>query len=171
MPRIAITTGPRNAGKTTFCKTFTTLRHDVLFVHHDGSPEKETAAWDTIAALIERHGKSVRIVLDCPNAPYERKAVVMQLHSLGAHDVEAWHFITPQCIAIKWLKELRRQRMETASDPRDRRWIELTERHVLEEQYESYILFRSHPISMDEGFTRIYSIDPRTPPDLRVLLR
>ncbi len=171
MPRIAMTTGPRSAGKTTFCKTFMTVRHDVLFVHHDGSPEKEAAVWDTIAGSMTRHGKGVRIVLDHPNTPHERKTIVARLHSLGAHDVEAWHFITPQCTAIRWLKELRQRRIEAATDPRDRRWLELMERHVLEEQHRSYVLFRSHPIAMDEGFTRIYSIDPRTPPDLRVLLR
>ncbi len=163
--RAAIAVGPKAAGKTTFCQSFAAGRSDAILVRSVNNDDftEEGILWKTIVQNLHAcTDKSAHFILDCHCCnPTERKEVIVRLHSLGIADVEAWHFVTPEFICVKWFIERDEREEHALTDPRDRRWRALFRPHAIKAVHHAYIDFPTPTIQ--EGFSRIRRIDPRTP--------
>ncbi len=162
--RAAIAVGPKAAGKTTFCQSFVAGRSDAILIRSNDNDvfTGEGILWRTIAQNLRTNAdKDAQFILDCHCCnPEQRKEIVTRLHTIGIADVEAWHFVTPEFVCVKWFTELDEREERALTDPRDRKWRALFRPHTIKAIHREYAAF---PIpTVQEGFSRIRSIDPRS---------
>jgi len=161
-----LTVGPQGAGKSTFCEELVRvypglalLSRDRVFeeVFGEGWHSPYSGAfyvgmkivWERVAELAAIHDQ---LILDCWNGtPEERQRYSDKLRSLGATRVEAWHFVTPRDVCLGWY----RQKI-TAEQWCGPSVIEFNV-GVCGVNYDK---FHTFPVSPNQGFDLVRTIDP-----------
>ena len=164
--RAYLTVGPQGAGKSTFCHRLVEICPGLILISRDDIYEEvfgkdwhsaysgaHYVGMDEVWKRVETAATtSEQIILDCWNEdPEERRRYVNRLRSLGAVHVEAWHFVTPKEVCMEWYKA-----KITAEG-----WCSL---NLIDFNTQicgrNYDVFHSIPISTDQGFDYIRTIDP-----------
>ena len=162
--RAAIAVGPKAAGKTTFCQLYADTRPGTVLVRPLDEAAKESIdegiLWKTMAQNLRSPAdKDTMLILDCHHDdPAQRKATITRLHALGIADVEAWYFVTPEHVCVKWFMEREEREERALTDPRDRKWRSLFRVEIVKALRHDHARFPFPTVQ--EGFSRIRKIDP-----------
>lgn len=124
---VILTSGPRGAGKSTYCRAVHVQDSEIKLVSRDDllmriygktsfSPYTESS-WEIFEILYKeikrffrerKRGKRKNsiVIFDCWNGwPSERKEISRRLRTFGVHKIVCWKFITPIDICEFWYKE------------------------------------------------------------------
>lgn len=106
------------------------------------------------------------LIVDCWNGhPNERQQMTTKLRLLGTDWIEAWYFVTPEDVSLRWF--LARE----PDNKREGRWGELMLEAKKDSFLHDYHLYHSQPLELAQGFDVIKTINPLVPPKLDDLLR
>lgn len=189
----ALAIGPQGAGKSTFCKKMVEAEPGIVLVSRDAillelfgsvyqeeeNPGAYEAAWKEMWRIVARHlGRSddVRLILDFwTQSARQRHAVVGTLQNFDFDRIEAWQFVTPAAVAMRWYfrrewqniqareQELRRrQRPEKGEE-----YYFKLRRAALHDRCQEYRKHWNYFISdeplPEEGFDQVRQIDAQSP--------
>ena len=119
MKSVIMTSGPRGAGKSTYCKRVLAENPDIQWISLDETmtrvfgypwPDTDTGAWSVgyrimmeDIALILKTNPSAIILADMWNGTcVDREALIRKLLLAGADKVAIWYFTTPVDTSRKW---------------------------------------------------------------------
>lgn len=118
MKKAILTSGPRGAGKTSFCREIIKQRPEVVLIERDAIfvelfgtvyTNRYTGechwgmqkVWERVKESFWRD-RCNTLVLDAWNGyPNERRAMVLKLREAGADYVELWYFVTAEELCLK----------------------------------------------------------------------
>jgi len=167
MKTVALTIGPRGAGKSTYCRAYLAAHPEAALVSRDeillelfgeASIDPYTDSRGIVLREIWRRVKKCfeegyqLVILDCWNGwSNEREYLTKHLREgCGVEVVVAWRFITSEDWCLRWFLE-KDNILRSYDGNRE---------YAIRVQRRDFLLYNDQPVELDQGFNSIRFIDP-----------